>query len=88
MKIIIDKSGIVRFVYNEKLMNALDKFENKKTIRRASQVEPDPNNPGEWYADLTKSNGPILSGFKKRSDAINAEIKWLNENNFGGTNAN
>jgi hypothetical protein len=88
MKIVINKTGTVQFVYNESVLGMLDKTDNDKRIRRASQVEPDQIHPGEWYADLTKSGGPILKGFKKRSDAIKAEIDWLNDNNFGGINAN
>jgi hypothetical protein len=47
-------------------------------IRRASHVEPDPQNPGQWYADLSPVDGPVMTGFPSRADALRAEEEWLN----------
>lgn len=44
-------------------------------IRRASHVEPDEN--GRWIADLALVQGPKLGPFEKRSDALDAEKKYL-----------
>ncbi len=33
----------------------------------------------DWMVDLALSGGPVLTGFKKRTDAIAAEVAWLNE---------
>ena len=35
---------------------------------------------GRWLADLSPSGGPTLGPFDERSQAIGAEIDWLNEN--------
>jgi hypothetical protein len=40
--------------------------------------------PCMWRANLAPSNGPIFGPFKVRKEAIDAEIKWLQENDFGG----
>ena len=34
---------------------------------------------GPWVADLAPSNGPILGAFDSRTDAIAAEVRWLNQ---------
>ena len=44
-------------------------------IRRASHVEPDEN--GQWWADLATSRGPRLGPFSLRSEALDAERRWL-----------
>lgn len=35
--------------------------------------------PGPWLVDLKPSGGPVLSGFSRRSDAVEAERVWLKE---------
>ncbi len=66
--------GSVQSLYNEKL-----DFEEigNLTIKRASYVEPDEN--GNWYVDLKPINGKTLGPFKKRSEALKAEHKYINE---------
>ena len=44
-------------------------------IRRASHVEPDKH--GRWLADLSPVAGPVLGPFERRSDALDAERRWL-----------
>lgn len=44
---------------------------------RASHVEP--TNNGRWTADLSPVNGPLLGPYKNRSEALQAELNWLNE---------
>jgi len=66
--------GTARMIYTEKFDTD---FLGKTTIKRASYVEPNDN--GMWTADLAPSGGPILGPFKKRSEAIEAELKWLEE---------
>lgn len=44
-------------------------------IRRASNVEPDAD--GQWLADLSPANGPLLGPFAHRSQALEAEREWL-----------
>ncbi len=44
---------------------------------RASHVEPC---AGGWSADMSPVGGPVLTGFTKRSQALAAEVAWLEEN--------
>jgi hypothetical protein len=39
--------------------------------------------PCLWQANLQLSNGPVLAAFTNRQAAIDAEIEWLQDNNFG-----
>jgi hypothetical protein len=45
------------------------------SIRRASHVEP--NDQGEWWADLAPMHGPKLGPYSTRSGALDAERDWL-----------
>jgi len=72
MQIIIAAGGTVRAVYSEEIdLAALGCL----TITRASHVEPD--NRGQWHADLSPVNGPELGPFAHRSEALDAEQQWL-----------
>lgn len=44
-------------------------------IQRASHVEPD--DTGNWWADMAPSGGPVLGPFLLRSLALDAELHWL-----------
>ena len=75
MRLVIDPAGVVRCLYAETIdLSAL----GVPSIRRASHVEPD--NDGNWYADLAPSNGPRLGPFRLRSEALEAESTWLEAN--------
>lgn len=72
MKLIIAPNGSARYIYNETIdLRRLGKL----TIARGSHVEP--NDDGSWHADLKPVNGPILGPFRQRSDALAAELRWL-----------
>ena len=72
MKITVDRHGILRTIYSEGLdLCALGKV----VIKRASQVEPD--TLGLWWADMALSGGPNIGPFVKRSEAVAAEVAWL-----------
>jgi len=47
------------------------------SIRRASYVEPDDH--GQWWADLHPVGGPCLGPFPRRSAALAAELRWLED---------
>lgn len=73
MVIRFDTKGTAKTVYNEMLdLETLGALSHS----RASHVEPD---GAGWSADLTPIGGPVLSGFKKRSEALKAEIEYINK---------
>ena len=72
MQIIIESGGVVRCVYSEQIdLTAL----GNPVITRASAIEPDEH--GQWYADLSPVAGPHLGPFIYRSEALDAEQQWL-----------
>jgi len=72
MDLFIAPGGSVRLVYGEELdWHCLGLI----TIRRASHIEPIKG--GGWIADLTPVRGPTLGPFSRRSQALAAEIEWL-----------
>ena len=75
MELIFEQSGNVRCVYSDTLplVNI-----GRLRIERASHVEP--NDKGEWIADLSLVSGPTLGPFSKRTDALAAEVRWLHDN--------
>lgn len=75
MNLIIERNGLVRGVYGEEI--ALDAL-GPPRITRASHVEPDED--GRWLADLSPVGGPVLGPYKKRSEALEAEVAWLEAN--------
>ncbi len=72
MNLIVEKHGLVRGIYGEEI--ALDAL-GPPRISRASHVEPDEN--GHWLADLSPVGGPVLGPYDKRSEALEAEVAWL-----------
>jgi hypothetical protein len=82
MQLLIDPSGCTRCIYGETIDLALF---GHLAVRRASHVEP--NAEGNWFADLSPVNGPCLGPFRRRSEALEAERRWLEDNWLGGMNA-
>ncbi len=74
MNLIIEANGSVRGIYGEEI--ALDALGTPR-ITRASHVESD--HQGRWLADLAPVGGPVLGPFDRRSEALEAEVKWLEE---------
>ena len=75
MTLIIGSGGRVRGVYGEEIdLAALGPL----TITRASRVEPD--DEGRWLADLSPVGGPVLGPYDLRSEALGAEVAWLEAN--------
>lgn len=71
MRLRVESDGTILGLYDEKLdLSAMGNL----VIQRASQVEPQGDT---WTVDLALSDGPILPGFAKRSEAIQAEVQWL-----------
>ena len=75
MELVVLPDGIIRAVYAEDLdLKNLGSL----VIRRASHVEPDAK--GGWLADLSPVSGPVLGPFNRRSEALAAEMAWLEAN--------
>ena len=72
MDLVIQPDGTIRGVYSEEV--ELSAF-GHPVITRASHVEPDEH--GHWHADLTPVGGPLLGPFQRRSEALGAELSWL-----------
>ena len=72
MELVVDADGGVRCIYDEALdLRALGKLQ----ITRASHVELDLD--GNWWADMGPVEGPVLGPFGSRSEALQAEKRWL-----------
>ena len=72
MTLIIDPAGQAHCLYAEVIdLRAMGTFR----IARASQLEPDDR--GNWWADLSPVAGPTLGPFGLRSEAMAAERDWL-----------
>jgi len=72
MQLLIDQRGTIHGLYTE----AIDLASlGRLSIRRGSYVEPLAN--GRWSADLAPLCGPSLGPFALRSQALEAERKWL-----------
>ena len=72
MQLVIRNDGCVRTVYDETLDLSLL---GQVSIARGSHVEPDEQ--GQWFADLSPIAGPKLGPFPGRSAALTAERNWL-----------
>lgn len=78
MDLRIKPDGNVVGIYGEELpLSELGQLE----ITRASHVEPTAT--GMWLADLSPVGGPVLGPYPYRSQALNAEVKWLQANLIG-----
>ena len=72
MQLVIKPNGIVRCVYDETIdLHHLGQL----SVQRGSTVEPD--DAGNWFADLAIVDGPTLGPFTLRSQALAAERQWL-----------
>ena len=76
IELVVLPAGIIRSIYDERLdLKSAGRF----SIARASHVEPSPS--GDWLADISPVDGPkALGPFDKRSEALAAEVAWLQEN--------
>jgi hypothetical protein len=75
MTLLILPDGSVRAIYAEDFDLSLI---GSAHISRASHVEPD--HQGRWLADMSPVKGPVLGPFNRRSEALAAELEWLEAN--------
>ncbi|WP_417396013.1 hypothetical protein [Gimesia chilikensis] len=74
MELMITPEATIRCLYDETLeLTAL----GQPQIQRGSHVEPMVD--GNWMADLSPVSGPLLGPFARRSEALTAEIAWLEQ---------
>ncbi len=80
--VVIRPDGLIQFIHAE----GLEFLQKAGTceIRRVSHVEPvrhitENCNIG-WSADMSPVGGPVLGPFRLRSQALAAELKWLQNN--------
>ena len=79
MQAVVQPNGAIRCLYDESIdLSTLGRL----SIRRASHVEPDAN--GQWSADLSPMEGPVLGPFSRRSDALTAERDWIEDHGLIG----
>ena len=88
LNINIAPDGTLAFVHNDSLARLCGDLAAAVCMPRASNVEFwETQQPGRgWVADLslsidphTNEPGPKLGPFKTRSEALAAELQWLNE---------
>ncbi len=72
MQLVVEPTGRIRAIYTEDLDLATL---GAPVITRASHVEP--GFDGRWSADLQPVGGPVLGPFDRRSEALAAELAWL-----------
>jgi hypothetical protein len=66
----------IRFISDDKLISL---FNTGRVIdhRRVSDVEPWPDDPTKWMADMGRVGGPKLGPFTTRQEALDHEKNWL-----------
>ena len=72
MQLIVQLGGTVHCLYDEQL--DLDRL-GLLRISRGSLVEP--TSDGQWTADLSPVNGPVLGPYRSRCEALASEVRWL-----------
>lgn len=71
--ITINPDGSIEFIWADELAPLLEAGE--ATIKRASHVEP--NECGQWVADMSPVGGPVLEPCALRAEALKLEEAWL-----------
>ena len=75
LDLVVEADGSLRCIYTDELpLGSLGVFQ----IRRASHVEPDEQ--GQWWADLAPLQGPRLGPFGRRAEALDEENRWITQN--------
>ena len=77
IQITVEPDGTIRFIHDDALAGLIEEARSVN-LRRASHVEPTAD--GQWTADLSPVQGPVLGPFKLRKEALAAEVRWLVDN--------
>lgn len=72
------QAGKVTAIYSDEHADLIAKAKTA-TVRRASHVEPAPNSAG-WTA--TMNDGTVLGPYRLRSEALDAEVQYLDKQLF------
>lgn len=76
LTVYIRPDGTMQFIYSDALSPLMQQALEKR-ILRVSHAEPD--DEGNWRADLSPIGGPVSPPFALRQDALNWEIAWLEQ---------
>jgi hypothetical protein len=76
---VIRPGGSIEFIYTDALAPLLQL--GSAQVTRASHVEPDGTGAG-WTADMAPIGGPVLGPYALRSEALQAEIAWIETHHF------
>ena len=70
--VVVDPDGTLQTLYDELLDVTAFGLPH---IKRASHVKP--TSEGVWTADLSPVGGPTLGPYLRRSQALAAEVSWI-----------
>lgn len=77
---VVVSNGCIRMVHQDNIVKEIQ-GKGRVVTKRASHVEWD--NDGQcWYADMSPVDGPMLTGYETRDDALAAERAWLFEHGY------
>jgi hypothetical protein len=74
LRLRVQRDGQIVTIYDERLDLSRLGLEQSE---RVSHVDPTPHG---WVADLRPVNGPTFGPFPRRSQAVDAELGWLDAN--------
>ncbi len=83
LKLVV-KAGRIKAIYDDALTALFDGAEVK--VERASHVEPQfglRSFVNGWYADMRPVDGPVMVGFNTRQEALDAEVRYINQHVLG-----
>lgn len=80
IELLISPTGRIVFIHDDDIAEALYDL-GVPVTRRASHVEPHPDHPGKWMADMTlTTKAPVILGpFDSRREALSREVEYLRQ---------
>ncbi len=84
LKLVV-RAGQIKAIYDDALTALFPMAD--VTVQRASHVEPyvdlSRREAGYWCVDLRPVGGQYLNGFKTRQEALDAEVRYINQHVLG-----